>query len=316
MNRPLRHDALLVWRETAAALAGWGDRVLVLIGIALVVTAMRHASHGTAMPPVCVAALVIGGWIGFGLGHVVEERLVRHRDAYLFAEDVLTRAGAWRYRLAAIAAAAVVIAGIAAIIDARAVVATMAGLTGGFLVAIAGGTPTSHSRGARSVAAKRWRVWIGVAMAVAIATSPLWWAAAPAWTAAVPVLVIAMATAPDDAEAARFEAVVGRSVGETAEMLAPMARWSVVLVLAATVGQGLAAGAIGAAAAVVVVWFGALRVLAWRWVGRRSGELIVLAAIVGSAVVGAMAVVLAPVALAVATIWLWRRSRAATWLIA
>src|SRR5690242_1275006 len=106
VNRPLRHDALLVWRETATAHAGWGDRALVLIGIALIVTAMRHASQGSAMLPVGIVALVIGGWIGLGLGHVVEERLGRHRDAYVFAEDVLTRAGAWRYRLAVFVVAA------------------------------------------------------------------------------------------------------------------------------------------------------------------------------------------------------------------
>jgi hypothetical protein len=132
----------------------------------------------------------------------------------------------------------------------------------------------------------------------------------------VPVLVIAVLTVPDDAEAARFEAVVGRSAGETVGMFRPMLGWSVAIVLAAAVGKGLAAGAIGAATAIVVIWFGALRVLAWRWVGRRSGEMIVLAAIAGSAVIGAMAVVLAPIALAAATIWLWRRSQAATWLIA
>ena len=88
------------------------------------------------------------------------------------------------------------------------------------------------------------------------------------------------------------------------------------MVMVATLTQGLAAGAIGAMTAEVVVWFGALRVLAWRWVGRRSGEMIVLAVVAGSAVIGTMAVMLAPIALAVATIWLWRRSQAVTWLIA
>jgi hypothetical protein len=299
VNRPLRHDALLVWRETAAALAGWGDRALVLIGVALIVTAARHASHGMAALQVNIAALAIGGWIGFGLGHVVEERLVRHRDAYLFAEDVLTRAGAWRYRLAVIAGAAVVIAGVAAIIDARAVAATVAGLACGCLAAVAGGARTPRS-GMRSVSTKRLRGWIGAALVVAMAALPLWWAAAPAWIVIVPVLVIAVLTVPDDAEAARFEAVVGRSAGETVGMFRPMLGWSVAIVLAAAVGKGLAAAAIGAATAIVVIWFGALRVLAWRWVGRRSGEMIVLA----------------PIALAAATIWLWRRSQAATWLIA
>jgi hypothetical protein len=315
VNRPLRHDALLVWRETAAALAGWGDRVLVLIGVALIVTAMRHASQGLAMLPVGIAALVIGGWIGLGLGHVVEERLARHRDAYLFAEDVLTRAGAWRYRLAVFVVAAVAVVGVAVIVDARAVLAAVAGLAGGFVAATANGVPRLRSN-VRSVAAKRRRGWVGAVLVVAMATLPLWWAAAPAWIAAVPVLVVAMLTAPDDAEAARFEAIIGRRAGETVAALRSMIGWCIAVVLAATVGQGLAGGAIGAATAGIVVWFGALRLLAWRWVGRRSGELIVLAAVAGSAVIGAMAVVLAPIALAVATIWLWRRSQAATWLIA
>jgi len=95
-----------------------------------------------------------------------------------------------------------------------------------------------------------------------------------------------------------------------------MTAWSGAVALAAMLGHGLAAGAVAAAAAVAAVWFGALRVLAWRWVGRRSGEMIVLAAVAASAIVGAMAMVLAPVALLAATAWLWRRSQAATWLIA
>jgi hypothetical protein len=269
-----------------------------------------------AILPIAIAALVIGGWIGFGLGHVVEDRLARHRDTYLFAEDVLTRAGAWRYRLAVMIAAAIAMVGVAAVVDARAAVAIVAGLAGGFLAAVAGGASTPRSGAVRSVAAKRRRMWVGVVMAVALATMRFWWAAAPAWIVVVPVLAVAMSTAPDDAEAARFEAIVGRSVGATIGLLSPMVWWSVAMVMVATSTQGPAAGAIGAVTAVVVVWFGALRVLAWRWVGRRSGEMIVLAAVAGSAVVGAMAVVLAPVALAVATILLWRRSRAATWLIA
>jgi hypothetical protein len=260
-------------------------------------------------------ALAIGGWIGLGLGHVVEERLGRHRDAYVFAEDVLTRAGAWRYRLVVLVVTAAAVVGVAVIVDARAVLAAGAGLAGGFVAATANGVPRLRSN-VRSVAAKRRRGWVGAVLVVAMATLPLWWAAAPAWIAAVPVLVVAMLTAPDDAEAARFEAIVGRSVSATIGLLSPMVWWSVAMVMVATLTQGPAAGAIGAVTAVVVVWFGALRVLAWRWVGRRSGEMIVLAAVAGSAVVGAMAVVLAPIALAVATILLWRRSRAATWLIA
>lgn len=315
MNRPLRHDALLVWRETAAALAGWGDRVLVLIGVALIVMAVRHASDGMTNRSVASAALLVGVWIGLGLGRVVEERLARHRDAYLFAADVLTRAGAWRYRSAAGAAVAVVIGGVAATIGAGVVVASMGGLAGGFLAAVAGGVGTPRS-GVRSIPAKRIRSGIGAALVVATAALPLWWAAAPAWIAAVSVLVIAMLAVPDDAGAARFEAIVGRSASATLGTLLPMVWWSVVMVLAARAGGGLAAGAIGAATAIVVIWFGALRVLAWRWVGRPSGELIVLAAIAGSAVIGTMAVMLAPIALAAATVWLWRRSRAATWLIA
>ena len=315
MNRPLRHDALLVWRETAAALAGWGDRVLVALGVALIVTAMRRASHGMGILPISIAALAIGGWIGFGLGHVVEDRLVRHRGAYLFAEDVLTRAGAWRYRLAVIFVMAVMIAGVAAIVDLGAAPVALAGLAGGFLAAVAGGALTPRS-GVRSVPTRRWRGWIGAVLVVAAATVPVWWPTAPGWIAAVPVLVMATLTVPDDAGAARFDAIVGRSVRATLGTLLPTVWWSVAVVLAATVGQGLAAGAIGAATAMIVVWFGALRVLAWRWVGRRSGEMIVLAAVAGSAVIGAMAIVLAPIALMVATIWLWRRSRAATWLIA
>lgn len=288
---------------------------MVVLGVALIVTAMRHASHDMTTLSASTAALLIAGWIGFGVGHVVEERLVRHRDAYLFAEDVLTRAGAWRYRLAALAPTAVAIAGVAAIIDDRAALVAVVGLAGGFLVAVAGGALTPRS-GVRSVPTRRWRGWIGAVLVVAAATLPVWWATAPGWIAAVPVLVIAALTAPDDAGAARFEAIVGRSASATLGTLWPMVWWSVAVVLAATVGQGLAAGAIGAATAMVVVWFGALRVLAWRWVGRRSGEMIVLAAIAGSAVIGAMAALLAPIALAVATIWLWRRSRATTWLIA
>jgi hypothetical protein len=290
--------------------------VLVLIGVALIVTAARHASDGLAMLPIAISALTIAGWIGFGLGRVVEERLVRHRDAYLFAEDVLPRGGAWRYRAAVLSVMAVVVASAAAIIEARAALFAVAGLAGGFLLAVAGGAPTVRLGGARPVATKRRRDCAGAVMVIATATLPFWWAAAPAWIVIVPVLVIAALTAPNDADAVRFEAIVGRSAGTTLGIFWPLFWWSGAVVLTATVAQGPAAGAIGAAAVIVVVWFGALRVLAWRWVGRRSGEMIVLAAVTGSAVIGAMAVVLAPIALAAATVWLWRRSRAATWLIA
>jgi len=316
VNRALRHDALLVWRETAAALAGWGDRVLVAIGVALAIAATRHASHDMAMLAVKVAALSIAGWIGFGVGRVIEERLVLHRDAYLFAEDVLTRTGAWRYRLAAMAIPAVAMTGVAAIIDARTVAVAAAGLVGGFLVAIAGGALKPRSGVVRSVTIRRWRDWTGGVMVAATATLPIWWTAALAWIVVVPVLVIAVVAVPNDAEVARFEAVVGRSADATLEAVRPMVWWSATVVLAATLAQGPAAGAIGAAATAVVVWLGLLRVLAWRWVGRRSGEVIVLAVVAGSAIVGALAMVLAPVALAIATIWLWRRSQAARWLIA
>lgn len=316
MNRAIRHDALLLWREFAAALANWGDRLLVAAGLVVIVAAARHAAAAATSPVIEGVALAVAGRIGFEFGRLVERRLAFHRDAYLFAEDIVSRDGAWRYRLGFMTASAAAVAGVSAAVDLRAIVPALAGMILAFLLA---GTYERYSvRSGRRVeilGRRRWLPAAGAFLALALATMPLWWPGAPVWAGAIPVLAVATIMAPNDADAVRFEAMIGRPVWASLKQVMPAFAWCVGLALIASFAQGTGA-AIGLMAGLAVVWLAALRVMAWRRVGRRSGEFIVLVIVAVSGVAGAMAIVLAPIALMAATGWLWRRSQAATWLIA
>lgn len=316
MNRPIRHDVLLAWRETAAALAGWGDRALVLIGMALIVASMRHAAAIATTTAIAGTALLAGAWIGFGLGRMIEQRIVFHASDYLYAADILRRAGTRRYRDGTFLAVLVSIIAIAAVIELRAILPAVAGYVVGLGIALAWGRRAAAAPEWSAGGGRRARVAMGVSIGVVLATLRWWWPMAPAWSAA-PLIGAAIAImAPYDAEAIRFDAVIGRTVGATVGRLGAAVLWLVGLTVIVVIAHGPSAAMIGAAIGAVLIWLTLLRVLAWRMVGRRSGDLIALAMVAMSAVAGAMAIPLAPIALAAATIWLWRRAQAARWLIA
>ncbi|MBY8826743.1 hypothetical protein [Hephaestia mangrovi] len=316
INRAIYHDLLVARRETAAALAGWSDRLLVLAGLALIVAGTRQATADAPIRAIEGIALLIGGAIGLECGRLAARRLSFHRDAYLFAADVLSRAGGWRYRLGVGSVVALVVASTAVVIDRRAAFPALAGATAGLALAFANQRAGARLTGSVRPSTDLLRHGVGATGALAIATLPLWWPTAPAWVPALPIAAIVAMMSPADAEVVRFEARIGRRPLTALVRLRRAALWLIGLTLIEAIVEGPAAAGIAALIGLILLWWAALRLLAWRMAGRRSGELIVMALAAASGVAGALAIVLAPAALAAGSIWLWRRSRTATWLIA
>ena len=316
-NRMLRHDLRVVRREMAGVLAGWSDRITLLLGIALVVAMARGGIAAAAPRTALIAGGVIGLWGGWASAGMIARRFGFHADVYLFADEASSARSRRRYVTAIGAMIAAISALAATMIDPRTTLPLIAGLASGAILSLAIGK-RSRSRDARVAGRKDWRGVLAASVAVvAIITAKILAnRVAEGFAVAAAALATAVVT-PVDAGTVRFEAIAGRGAGWS---IARHLRDGAVLALVATAAMAATLGAVAAALAALatgmMLAMAGIRVLAYRWLDQRSADLLLTAGIAAVAIGATVVLVLAPLLAAGLIAVLCRRSHRARWLVA
>lgn len=327
----LRYDLLLLRRAVALTFAGWGDRLILVVAIGLVMLVEPPALSGKPPWHLAVGVFVAGSLIGARLAYKLLGRIERQSETGVLVAAALTLGAGVRYSLCWLAIAAVVLAG-TAVWMAVPMAAVLLGLASGAGVAWLAQSRLTRSGEERTLGrAIRWN-WrlttastplTGVAAGVLV-LAVVWTGAAIAdWSgeqrSAVAALLLGGAAAlliSVDNTTLRLEALVGRPVAATLR-----SRLGAALVATATVGIGVALGdglratLLPAIVATLVLAFQSLRLLLHRvhpeppaeW---RAG---------GTLMIGAMLAMAAPPLLLLAVpfiaVRLCRRAQRDRWLL-
>jgi hypothetical protein len=320
-----RYDATIARHATAAAFLLWRDRLLLLLGGALVIAAWRTwlTDHPPAVQRWAVAAL--GGAAGFACGRWVIARLRHHAADGPLAAAALDPASRLRYAAIGHAAAASALAAIVAVARPELVAWSLAAwLIGAGLAHLAPALDLSWvapHRAWRRVAAIRRSYSASAIAALAFAAALAASTAVPAGTrlatigvaAALPMLVL---TAIDEA-VVRFMAMAGHGVAATIGRHARAgALFTAMAAILAFAAAGPAAAALALTIGVAAMAWLTVRVILYRLYARRLADV----ALTGIAAAMALIAMNLPIALPfVAAIFIrhaWRRAAERRWLIA
>lgn len=327
-SRLIRHDRLLISNQVQLAFRPWYALLVPLVAIPLLFAIARNGLSAIQPEAAFYLSVLVAFSSGCSAARAIGRRLEFLRADSVVASDALRAREARRYAVLALTISGASIAMLIALLwtDAFLIgcIAVLAGiLFGGMLQFYVSATIIPR----RQLARLRIGSWLrqpvaGLGLACAFTLIVLTVALRSAGMDRLVVVTIAaflfsLPLTHVDFPSVRFMASCGLSCWRSIRhhLFAPILFVGIVVPVAFLAGRSPAAGMVAGLEAVLLLMI-AMRVLAYRIVGRRVADAVVSILLVVLLLVAFSVPIALPVAVIIVLWWLVRRARRATWLIA